>query len=309
MISLQQALDDQKDLEALCSPKNENRFERYPPNDNYGFAHAMKVYAGYPVNQPIHATFPHGVYLRDKVVPQSELNARLPVHLNFPPNNLAAWKKAAGKKKVIPFAAPIHYALKQFNNEVAKEDRKGTLFVPKHSTDAVNVKFDREAVVKELKDLPDEFHPITLCVHWADVKKGQHIKFKELGFNVVCAGHLSDFRFIYRWLHLASQFKLLAGCGINSSLFYSTLLGVPYFLTKEDAVSQFHQEFNPYNKTGKEYSPQGLKKLEAIRKLFGEPASEISQAQKDLVNLYTYKELVKQPEELNKFFQSLKKYG
>ena len=308
MISLQQSLEDQKDLVALCRPKTENRNELFSPNDNYGFAHAMKRYSGYPVTESLHATFPHGMYLFDKLVLESELYANFGVHLNFPPQLMPAWKKATSNKKIMPFAAPIHYVLKQFKNEVPQGERRGTLFVPVHGTDKVEVKFDRESVIEELRDLPEEFHPITLCVHWSDVKRGQHLEFQKLGFNVVCAGHTFDYLFVYRWLHLASQFKLLAGCGIGSSLFYSVLLGVPYYLTEEDIVAENAPDFKPFNKTGKEYSPQGLKKLQAIRKLFGEPLTEISRAQRDLVNLYTHKELVKSPEALYKLFQSLKRY-
>jgi hypothetical protein len=306
MITLQQALDDQKDLDALCSPKNENRFERYPPNDNYGFAHAMKTYAGYPVRESINATFPHGIYMQDRVVPVSELNAKYKTHLNFPPSNMAAWKKAAKNKKIVPFASPIHYILKQFVNEVSKSDRKGTLFVPSHSSDSIYAKFDRESVVKELRDLPEEFHPITLCVHWSDVKRGQHLEFKKLGFDVVCAGHLTDYRFVFRWLHLASQFKLLAGCGISSSLFYSTLLGIPYYLTEEDVEYQVSTNFEQFNKKGNANSPQGLKKIQSIKSLFSSPSTEVSQEQLDLVSFYTNKSLTKSPSNLLKLFQSLK---
>lgn len=306
MISLEQTLNEQENIEELCKPKLENRFEVYSPNDNYGFAYILKTYANYPIEEPIYATFPHGPYLRDRVIPKSELEVELPAHLNYPPYTTDLWKKATKKKKVIPAAAPIHYALKLFSPEVKPDQRKGTLFMPKHSTQVVSVSFDKQAVIQELKSLPEEFHPITVCVHWQDVEKGLHTFFKSNGFNVVSAGHLTDYQYMFRWLHLVSQYKLISHCGLGSALFYSILADHPFFLTKEDAKTDSNPNFQLFHKNIPHYSSAANKRMENLRELFGKPLSEITAEQKSVVNYYTYADLVKSPEALNKQLKSLK---
>ena len=306
MISYKQSLEDQKNISKLCQPCSNNRHELYSANDNYGFAHIMKVYAGYPVTESIYATFPHGIYMRDNVVNVSELEANFPSHLNYPPFTTTLWKKTAKTKKVFPFAAPIHYAIKLFQSEVPKDQRRGTLFLPKHSTRMVEIEFDRDAVIAELADLPDEFKPITICLHWQDIEKGMDKFFIERGFEVLCAGHFTDSDYIFRWLHLVSQFKLVAHCGFGSALFYSVLAGVPFYLTKEQVEIVPNNNFNRFHKQTSEYTKVGVGRLNNLRKIFGTPVSEITRQQKDLVNLWTYADLVKSPAELNKFFHMLK---
>ncbi len=309
MLTLQQALDDQKDLESLCQIRLEKNHEVFPENDFYGFANAMKEYAGFPVDIPIFATFPHGMYLRDKVVGKRELLCKLKTHLCYPPSQVDLWKRTTKRRKIVPFAAPIHYVLKQFRNEVAKEDRRGTLFVPIHGTPGSDVLIDNEAAIAELLALPEKYHPFTLCVGQNDIELGQHKYYQKAGFDVVCAGHYTDSDFISRWLHLASQFKLIVGAGIGSSLFYSILLGTPYYLIKQDVKTKFKPGFNlksVYNKTGRMYSSEGLKEIEKIKTIFSELVEEPTKEQVELVDYYTQTDLIKTRAELLDFFNSLR---
>lgn len=306
MITLAQTLEDQKDLRKLCTPSSKNRYELFWPNDNYGFAHLMKVYAGYPVKEPIYASFPHGMCNRDNVVSISELEADFPSLLYYPPFKGDLWKKVAKTKKVYPFASPIHYALKLFQPEFPVEKRQGTLFLPQHTTMKAETKYNREALLAELADLPDEFKPVTICLHWQDLEKGVDKFFTEHGYDFVCAGHLSDSDYIFRWLHLISQFKLVAHCGFGSALFYSVLAGVPFYLTKEYAEPVLHDDFKPFHKPVPEFTKAGLNRTKMLRKIFGKPVSEITREQRDIVNYWTYADAVKSPAELNKFFHMLK---
>lgn len=306
MLTLEQTLADQTDIEALCKPKQSKSKEAYAPNNNYGFAYVMKAYADYPQDEPIFATFPHGVYFRDRVLPKGELDSPLPAHLNFPPYTTPLWKKSAKKKKVIPFASPIHYALKLFKNEVPKNERRGTLFLPKHSTLVVDVSFDKEAVIAELQDLPESFHPITVCIHWQDVEKGLHKFFQSKGFKVVTAGHFHDDLYMFRWLHLVSQHKLVAHCGLGSALFYSVLADHPFYLTKEDAQTQSDGKFKLFNKDIPHHSSAAIQRQEKLKEMFGSPSDIITPEQLETVKYYTHADMVKSPKDLNKQFKTLK---
>jgi len=305
MLTLKDALEGQRDLASLCIPKSENRFEVYPANDNYGHAYILKKYAGYPLEKSLNFTFPHGIYLRDNAIALSEKEASLPAHFNFPPFTDALWKKQAKNKRITPMAAPIHYALKMFKPEVDFKDRKGTLFVPVHSTAMVDAKFDDNSVIKQLMELPEKYQPITLCVHWADAQKGRHLQYQEAGFDVVCAGHFTDYQFLFRWLHLTSQFSLVASVGIGSSLFYSTLLGVPYLLLKNKVDYVLADGFSPFGSVSKDYTKAGARRVESIYRLFSEVLEQPTQEQIDLVNLFTRGDKVLSPQALNKQFMSV----
>jgi len=306
MLTLNQALSDQEDIEQLCKQKFSISKEIYHPNNNYGFAYLLKEYANYPQNEPLYATFPHGVYMRDRVIGKGELEQNLPAHLNFPPFTTPLWKKTAKNRKVIPFACPIHYALRLFRSEVPKNERKGTLFLPKHSTRAVNVAFNKESIIEELKNLPEEFHPVTVCIHWQDVEKGLHKYFQSKGFKVVSAGHLNDDNYMFRWLHLVSQFKLVAHSGAGSAMFYSVAAGIPFYLTTEEAKPEKPSNFQPFHKDIPHHSSAATKRIESLKTLFGQPVSQITKEQQDIVNYCTSSDLVLSPEDLQRQFKKLK---
>ncbi len=305
MLTLEQTLADQLDIKALCQPRNLNRFEFFGANDNYGFAYVIKKYAGYPIDKPIMATIPHGIYLRDRVIPTSELEAPFKAHFNYPPFTTPLWKKVSKSKQIIPFSSPIHYALKQFTSEVDKKNRNGTLFLPSHSTRVASTQFNKEAVIAELNDLPKKFHPITVCIHWNDITLGLHEYFENKGFKVVSAGHITDCNYLFRWLHLISQYKLVVGCGLGSAMFYSVLAGTPFYLTQEDAISVFDEKFQPFNKVGAQYSANAKARINKLRDVFGTLQPELTKQQIELANYYTYGNLIKSPTGLLKSLNNL----
>ncbi len=306
MLTLKQALSDQKDIEQLCQQKFSISREIYHPNNNYGFAYLLKEYAKYPQEEPIYATLPHGVYMFDRVIAKGELEQDLPAHLNFPPFTTALWKKTAKNRKVIPFASPIHYALKLFRPEVAEHERKGTLFLPTHSTMAINISLDKEQIIEELKNLPEEFHPVTICVHWQDVQKGLHLFFQSKGFNVVSAGHLNDDNYMFRWLHLTSQFKLVAHSGMGSAMFYSIAAGIPFYLTEEEASLEVSPNFQQFHKKIPIHSKSATKRIDNLKNMFGKPLAQITKDQKEIVNYCTSADLLVPPQSLHQQFKKLK---
>lgn len=306
MLDLKTVLSEQENLEQLCQPVNLHRHEIYSPNDNYGHAYVMKSYAGYPLEKSILATFPHGIYFRDNALPLSELNCEFSSALCFPPYITSLWRKKAKKKKAIPFASPVHYALRQFSNETPLSERRGSLFLPKHSTAIVDVSFDFNAVLDELDALPDEFKPVTVCIHWQDIVNGLHTQFLERGFTVVTAGHFTDYNYMFRWLHLVTRHRLLIGCGLGSATFYSVMAGVPFYFLKEDvSVRELSQQQRFTAADDKQYTPAANKRMQEMTDLFSVVSDEISDEQRALVEQYTQAKLVMSPKALNVFLHKL----
>ncbi len=307
MISYQQAMEDQRNLERLCAPKQSTNPEIYGPNNNYGFASILKQYSDYPKNKPIMALIPHGIYLNERNIFPGELNAPLPGVLNYPPFRMAAWKKMAKKKKIIASSSPFLYALKLFKNEFPKADRKGSLYFPPHSTVMNQVTFDKEELLLRLKNFSTEFHPITICMHWYDITQGLHEFFLSHGFNVVSAGHIYDESFIFRWLHIVNQFKFTLSSSLGSSLFYSIAAGIPHRLICLDVKHNFSHRFKTEKKVAKKMAIERSQKLWLLfnNTDYNDANTDISIEKQELINYCLGKASLKQPKALLKILQNL----
>jgi|GEM_PF-3458528 len=284
MITYQQAIKEQEDIEQLCAAKTPSNFEVYAPNNNYGFASILKAYSGYPRNKAIMGVIPHAIYLHDAGIFPGELNCSLPAVLNYPEFRSTIWKKLAKKKQIIPSASPFLYALRLFKPEVKEKEKKGTLYFPPHSTALVTMSFNQELLIKQLNDLPEHLKPITVCVHWHDVTLNLHQFFQSHGFKVVSAGHMYDENFIFRWLHLVSAFKYTMGGNVSSPLFYSVSAGTPHFLIDSQFEYEEHESFQAYSTQNNPYSKRASFRLKRIWQLFSAFTETITEEQKELVN-------------------------
>ena len=69
-----------------------------------------------------------------------------------------------------------------------KPDAKGTVAFPAHSTIYSRAIYDIDEYCNLLKSLPDEFQPVTICLHHSDIEEYEMDKeFEKRGFKTVCA--------------------------------------------------------------------------------------------------------------------------
>lgn len=235
MIDLDSALADQSDLRALCAKREGfESVEKHLPNEGYGFARAMKLYAGYPLDRPINAVVPHGVYLNAETMLPDELAAPVPAVLNYPAFRARVWERDTDRV-LVPSASPFLYALSLFRDEYPDtgQERRGTLFFPGHIVSKVRTSTVWESLARELSQMDERFQPVTVCIYYVDYWAGHHIEFEKMGLPVVSAGNHADREFIFRWLHLLSRHRYAASNSLGSSIYYARKAGVPTFLTKE----------------------------------------------------------------------------
>lgn len=231
MISLEQALADQGNLGRLCSPRPLRIRERYWPNSNYGFSSVLKTYAQAPADEPLWGLIPHGVYLDGDHLFEGEIEAPVPAVFSFPAYRDEVWAKRTDKL-VIGSAAPFVYAVELMRSAgwAMPERRSGTIVFPMHSTATIETNTRWSRLADELVALPDEFQPVTVCLHWQDLARKREAEFARRGMRVVSAGHLTDQEFLFRMIHLMSQHRYAASNAVASNLFYAVWLGMPYFL-------------------------------------------------------------------------------
>jgi len=230
MLDFETAWEQQKDLGALVAPRTPRVKEIYWPNSNYGFSRALKQYAGLPVTKPIFGVLPHGVYLAaDRELFPGERDAPLPVAFTYPEYVDEIWREQSDKT-VIPSASPFLYALALMKSVLEPVERSGTAFFPSHSTAKVRIETQTDRIIELLDGLPEEYKPVTVCMHWYDYTIGLHEPYEERGFKIVSAGNLHDDNFLFRLVHIMRAHKYACSNSLGSNTFYAIATGIPYFL-------------------------------------------------------------------------------
>lgn len=94
----------------------------------------------------------------------------------------------------------IHYPLypkyRKIKGYKPKDNRNGTLAFPSHSSSQFDFSKGYKKYADDLKLLPAEFHPITICIYYYDILQGHHKLFIDEGFNVITNGYIADPNFI-----------------------------------------------------------------------------------------------------------------
>ena len=188
-ISLAQTWADQEDLKGLFQRRRQAHPDRiYTPNDNYGFGPCLRRFAGIASEESIHAIVPHGhnyplIDGRRQAPAQERIDA-IPTVLTSSDACLEAFRNVEGKR-VIPIGLASLYAIHCL--DPAAPPPSGSLFFRCHSTGVTQLKLDDDQLIRNLRGLPDRFHPIRICAYWRDWDLGEYEPFLAAGFRVVGA--------------------------------------------------------------------------------------------------------------------------
>lgn len=290
MIDFETAWADQEDLDRLLQPRKSPNQELYWPNNNYGLSRAVKEYAGYPIDKPLFAIVPHGVYLNvDGAAPALEVQNPLPAVLSFPEYVDDAYARTTNKM-VIPSAAPFLYALANMGGCSPRQDRTGTVFFPQHSTAKVHVHAPLEEIAERLTQLPDEYQPVTVCAHWYDYSIGLHEPFARRGMRIVSAGHLTDDEFVYRLIHIMAAHRYAGSNALGSNAFYAIAVGMPYWIMDAPTTVEADAGF-PLSVPTERRAAENRR----ITSLFAELPTRVTPEQKQLAEYYLGQERFKSP--------------
>jgi hypothetical protein len=233
MMTLEQTILDQNDLENLCCDRPLKTKEIFSPNSFYGIDTIFKVYAGLSQDSSLKIVIPHGLSLSREFAWDAEVKADVSAiyYHSFHVRN--AYSKALerlGKEKLLlPCASPFLYVKELLNHHPKPSVRKGTIFFPVHSTHHITAQMDYETLAAALTNLDIEYQPITICLYWRDFNLQRHLPFQKYGMRIVSAGHIYDPMFLFRFYHLCSTHHYAAGNGLGSHLFYAVKSGCSYF--------------------------------------------------------------------------------
>ncbi len=202
----------------------------YWTTEVYSIGRYLKEYAGIPQWMPLFVYSQHGINYEEET-PKHEIENDAEAMLVFNPDALPLYKRASSKPC---YHVTMPYALhRRLHNITQSPDAKGTLVFPFHSSAELDVIFDVDAYVAQLRELPPDFHPLCISLHISDIQKGLHREFIKRGFPVYTAGNTHDVFFGNRVYSLMRHFKYTASNGLSSPAYYSTEMGIPFSLIGE----------------------------------------------------------------------------
>lgn len=208
---------------------------------HYGTGEIIKRYAKYPVLLPLPCHVEHGWTAFPNAL-KSDLITKKKLMLVYSRRRAKAWTKQS-KMEVEILGAPF-ILYRRMNNIKRDKNATGTVAYPGHSTNDIRSDFNMIKYCEELEKLPQSYQPVTVCLHYLDVKRGRDKIYRDHGFKVVSAGSRHDITFVKRFYDILSSHKYATSNDVGSHTFYAVELDVPFFLLGDIPVA--------VNETGKD---------------------------------------------------------
>lgn len=199
----------------------------YWTSEVYSYGVHMRHYGYYPSFLPLCVYSDHGAD-GDSNVYMHELETDASHFLFHYKNKIQNFKTKSQKKVDCIMSLFAWYRRK--HNIIQEKNAKGTIAFPAHSIPDIDDVSNIENYIELLKQLPEEFQPVCVCLHMHDINKGQHKIFQKHGIPTYTVGHAFDQRFAQRFYSILKHFKYSTSNSIGSNVFYSVEIGIPFFL-------------------------------------------------------------------------------
>jgi hypothetical protein len=249
----------------------------YWTSELYSFGRLYREWGYFPRLLPLYVYSDHGIH-RIAQLDAHEVNNDAKVHFTFNPKRFVG-TSGKTKKEIICVPHPwVTYRRRK--NIVPSKDAKGTLVFFSHSNEGVTIiGHDTDEYFEKLRNLPDKYHPIVLCMHMHDVQKGHHKGIRKHNFPIVTAGNTSSVKFVDNFYSIVRNFKYTSGSSSGSQLCYCVEMGIPYFflgdipLVRNDSCPENSFEIQKMSGVQREI-------FEIERNLFSQPVDQVSLQQK-----------------------------
>jgi len=235
--------------------------------NHYDIPNVVKEYADFPKWMPNVFMANHGWATHfTPLFPELQSNKELMLVIN---KKTKKYWEEDGNKKVVVFG--LHYIHYRRRKKIKKSpDSKGTIVCPAHGTTNIYMDFDIDDFCSKLKELPPEFHPITICLGIHDIELWKKdIEFKKHGFELVTAGSPMNKEFIDNLYEILGKHNYCVSNSLTTVAILTLELGLPFFLLgekdlkmkkvqKKDSEYLFTEEF-AYNEFPLCYDEQYFK--------------------------------------------------
>ncbi len=245
----------------------------------YGYNTLLRKHTLYPrwLFLPCHSD--HAIMMKDQIL-ESDLRTDKPLMLVNARYTYDLWTQRSAIPAVISGSLFVHYR-RRHAIEIAS-DARGTVAFPAHTIPAVDARFALEEYCERLRELPAPFHPVTICLHWQDLKIGRDRPFRDAGFEVTTAGSDRDRNFARNFYGILRRHRHATSNAVGSYLFYAVEMGIPFFLMGEDPT--YVSCGADVNVPPGEYPASSLPEFESVHKAFDTgPITVITDAQRTIV--------------------------
>lgn len=212
---------------------NKNLYAEYlmfPQHDEmiaYDLNNIIKEYARFPKFLPGGFYSEHG-FTYEQIHSPTELETKQKLFLVFNKKRENQWKKQSSIPVATVGAPFVHFRRKR-KIEIDKE-AKGTVAFPVHSGTILTSEFDYSDYAKDLLSLPDAYHPISICLHSDDIRRGRDKWLSEFNIEIVCAGHRYDRKFPTNFYNILRKHRYATSNGVGTHLYYAIEMGLPFFI-------------------------------------------------------------------------------
>ena len=136
----------------------------------YGANLIVRKYSNFPQWLPLPCHLEHGWTAMDESL-ISDLEVDKGLMLVYSQRRYDSWKKVSKIPVEIIGSPFVQY--RRLEKIKVDLDAKGTIVFPSHSTNELDVEFDIDKFCRQLDDLPKDFQPVTICLHFIDLNKGR----------------------------------------------------------------------------------------------------------------------------------------
>ena len=272
------------ELEAACKVKIiVSRVWVYWASEKYSIGKCLRYWSKYPRVLPLNVFLDHAVGLWSQLFPH-ELDNQANVHFTWHPLKEQRSKENLSKKKVIRITHPwITY--RRLRGITRSSTPRGTLVFYMHNTNSLKwVGRDTEEYFEKLRELPDKFQPVVLCLHMHDINTGVHKELRRQGFPIVTAGNTSTTNFVDCFYDHIKSYSYATSQAFGSAVAYCVELGVPYFFLGETPRVINNGDKNlPHGSVPEYYDEFHEEYGEKAKELFGVPMDTVTDEQRAFI--------------------------
>lgn len=281
--------------------------ERVIDNNLYGYARALKNYAG--LNQDLKAYMEHGLYLGG-IVHKDQYHWHFKKVITMSEHRLETLHEKLPQKEAIAVGPYIHYASpllseKEFS-KLKEELGRMLLVYPFHSMKGVHARFAETDFVNEIKRVAKDFDTVVVSMYYLDALDKERVEpYLREGFKITTAGHRFDPYFVNRQRSHIELADMTMSNGMGTQTGFCVYLGKPHYIYKQEikqkAVNEQEQaRFD--NRSEKSVIAKVAEERAFICDLFSEYRTDISEEQYRVTSEYWGFDQIKSPEELRAIF-------
>jgi hypothetical protein len=282
--------------------------ERVIDNNLYGYAEAVKQYAG--ITHDLKAYMEHGLFLGEIVHPD-QFHWHFPKVITMSQKRVAVLRDKLPQKEALAIGPYIHYATPHVGPGEMKalKESLGTVLLvfPFHSMKGVEAGFEEGLLIEEIKKRAADFNTVLISLYFLDAQNPQRLQpYLDAGFKVVTAGHKFDPYFVRRQRTHIELADMTMSNGMGTQTGYCIYLKKPHYIfnqliaqkAKNSAEAARHQitHATTREKVAAERALFGA--------LFGTYQTHISEEQRSTTAAYWGFEDIRTSDEIRKLFKA-----